>query len=377
MTAPDPGSATRTVRLVLVADPGLAAEIARELASDLPDRLRRQLGSQTEWQVRTVTAPLVADEQVEVSDMAEVVSTLLPDDDWDLAVCLTDLPRRAHLSPVSVEVSPDRRVALVSLPALGALGLHRRVARAVVGVVGRLAPDIEGPALPAVLGRRATGAERAAEDSGPCRGDPNRYVVPGLRGHLRLVSGMVRANRPWRLFTTLSKSLAGVFATAAFGMINTSTWLIAVGLSSWRQVLIAVLSVGALTAWIIIDHELWERAGGDLPSARARLYLYNLVTAVCISLGVLFLYAVLFVALTAVAALLLVPSVFGQILQQPAQAHDYVALSWFITSIAMVGGAFGSGLEEDEAVRNAAYGQRHRDRWKRLREQGVAQRLTQ
>lgn len=183
---------------------------------------------------------------------------------------------------------------------------------------------------------------------------------------------MVRANRPWRLFTNLSKSLAGVFATAAFGMINGSAWLIAVGLSSWRQVLIAVLSVGALTAWIIIDHELWERAGGDLPSARARLYLYNLVTAVCISLGVLFLYAVLFVALTAVAALLLVPSVFGQILQQPAQAHDYVALSWFITSIAMVGGAFGSGLEEDEAVRNAAYGQRHRDRWKRLREQGVA-----
>ncbi|MGP4001394.1 hypothetical protein [Streptomyces sp. 8N706] len=370
MNAPDMGSATRTVRIVLVADPGLTAEIARELASDLPNRLRLQLGSQTEGQVRTITAPLVADEKVEVSDMAEVVSALLPDEDWDIAVCISDLPRRARLHPVSVEINPDRRVALVSLPALGTLGLRRRVARAMVGVIGSLAPDVEGPAQPPVLGRRATETERTTKDSGP--GDPNRYVVPGLRGHLRLVSGMVRANRPWRLFTTLSKSLAGVFATAAFGMINGVSWVIAVGLSSWRQVLIGVLSVFALTAWIIIDHQLWERTGGGLPSAHAPRHPYNLVTAITISLGVLFLYAMLFVTLTAVAALLLVPSVLGGFLQEPAQAHDYVALSWFITSIAMVGGAFGSGLEEQEAVRNAAYGRRHRDRWRQLREQGIA-----
>lgn len=56
---------------------------------------------------------------------------------WDIGIFLTDLPRRAPLSPVSVELNPERRIALVSLPALGSRRLRRRVEKAVVGIVGR------------------------------------------------------------------------------------------------------------------------------------------------------------------------------------------------------------------------------------------------
>lgn len=51
--------------------------------------------------------------------------------------------------------------------------------------------------------------------------------MPGLHGQLRLLVGMVKANRPWMLFTTLSRAHAGVFATAAFAFINSSTWQVA------------------------------------------------------------------------------------------------------------------------------------------------------
>jgi hypothetical protein len=184
--------------------------------------------------------------------------------------------------------------------------------------------------------------------------------MPGLRGRARLFAGMVRANRPWRLFTSLSRALAGVFATAAFGVINDTAWQVSSALETWRQSLIMVLSVLALVAWIIVDHELWERPGGRLPKARARLY--NTVTVITITMGVLCLYAVLFVVLTGVGALVLVSAPLSETLNHRPGVTDYLALAWFLTSSAMVGGAFGSGLEDDGTVRKAAYGQRQRDR---------------
>ncbi|MFE2519265.1 hypothetical protein [Streptomyces mirabilis] len=48
-------------------------------------------------------------------------------------------------NPVSTEVEPEHRVALISLPALGSRRLRRRVRQAVVGVVRQQAAQDEEP----------------------------------------------------------------------------------------------------------------------------------------------------------------------------------------------------------------------------------------
>jgi hypothetical protein len=348
------------VHVVLVADPGLPTDIVRDLSDDLPSRLKRKLSDRVDWRVRVVTAEVVADEQVDVSEMVELVRDRLKargenERKWDVAVVLTDLPRRAGWRPVSAEISRSAHVALISLPALGSVRLNRRASGAIVTAVGLALPDSTRPAdeeLPQdpVVGQRVpTG-----------RSVPDRYVVPGLPGHGRLIAGMVKANRPWRLFTTLSRALAGVFATAAYSVINGTVWQVSDQLGWWRQVGLAFLCVAALTSWIIIDHALWERPDGDLPRARARLY--NLVTAITIGFGVLTLYAILFVTLNGVTWLLLDTGVIARMVGHGTSAADSVELSWCVASVALVGGAFGSGLEDHGAVRNAAYGQRQRER---------------
>ncbi|MFF0290406.1 hypothetical protein [Streptomyces sp. NPDC005262] len=304
-----------------------------------------------------MTEPLVADEQADVSSLAEIVEARGEDGDWDIGVFLTDLPRRAARNPVSTEVDPERRIALISLPALGSRRLPRRVRQAVVDVVRQLTAQDEEPLDSPVVGRPAPSEESKRE----------RYVVPGLRGHVRLVLGMVRANRPWRLFTSLSRAMAGVFATAAVGFLNNTTWRVSTTLGIAQLTVIAVLSTLALTGWIIIDHGLWERAE-DLPDTHASLYPYNLVTLLTIGLGVFFLYTTLFVTLVAVSFLVVPPAVFGSITQHAVDASDYATLSWFVTSSSMIGGAFGTGLENAEEVRDAAYGQRHRRRQRKLTE---------
>jgi hypothetical protein len=48
-------------------------------------------------------------------------------------------------NPVSTEVEPEHRVALISLPALGSRRLRRREQQAVVGVVRQQAAQYEEP----------------------------------------------------------------------------------------------------------------------------------------------------------------------------------------------------------------------------------------
>lgn len=58
-------------------------------------------------------------EQADVSDIAEAVRNHLDGADWDVAIFLTDHPRRARLYPIGVGVDTPLGAALISLAALG------------------------------------------------------------------------------------------------------------------------------------------------------------------------------------------------------------------------------------------------------------------
>lgn len=124
-----------------------------------------------------------------------------------------------------------------------------------------------------------------------------------------------------------------------------------------------MLSCAALTAWLIVDHELWERPNDERGQELVRLY--TTTTAVTLMLGVVCLYLGLFVVLTAVSALLFDPRVLQTTLRHATTWADRLGIVCFATSAAMVGGALGSGLEHDDVVRQAAYGERQRRRSQR------------
>jgi glucose uptake protein GlcU len=187
-----------------------------------------------------------------------------------------------------------------------------------------------------------------------------RFTAPVVRGSVRLLSGMVLANRPWKLFPSFKGTLAAAFATGAYALVITTLWILADSVGWPRLLLLMVTAIVAMVAWIIVAHHLWERQ--EDCQKRKWVALYNGVTVLTISVAVLIAYAVLF-ALIFIAAWVFVPGTYFQtILKHPVGFSEYLTLSWMAASLATLAGALGSSLEDEDAVRGAAYGYRQRRR---------------
>jgi hypothetical protein len=177
-----------------------------------------------------------------------------------------------------------------------------------------------------------------------------RYVVSGPGGYLRVLVGMVRANRPWRLAPGLSKTLAAALATGAVATMNSTVWSLAASLSTPRLVIAMVGSVATMIGWLIVDAELWHRSAKSSPEARQRARVYNASTVVTVGIGVLVCYVGLMVINWVWALFILNDQVFASVTRNPLRAEEYLTLSWFVASLATVGGALGSGVTRSKTT---------------------------
>jgi hypothetical protein len=379
------------VALGLLPAPEIPEKIAEEISTELPELFSKHVDERVSWEVSVICDPLTGSnpDAVRVIDAAR---ERMLEESWDLTICMTDLPLRTNrLWPVVASVSITRKIAVLSLPPLGVAFLHQRVREAIVQLVTELyegdpelSPDSEdradeevdteakaggdarhtGPTPRRLVGirltelvapiRRVTPPDEDAEDV------EVRFVSPKVRGHLRLLAGMVFANRPWRLFTTMKGTLAAAFATAAYALVMPILWQMADSLSWVRLLLLMVLAIMAMVVWIIVAHNLWERPTEQ--EVRDRAALYNAATALTLSVAVLFSYAVLFVLVLVAAGIFLESGFLQSNLGHPVGPGDYARLAWMASSLATVAGALGSGLEDEETVREATYGYRQRRR---------------
>ncbi|MEU4592981.1 hypothetical protein [Micromonospora aurantiaca (nom. illeg.)] len=180
-------------------------------------------------------------------------------------------------------------------------------------------------------------------------GSTVRYTTRLITGNLRLLTGMVWANRPWRLAAGLSRALTAAVAAGVFALVTSDIWRLADAFGALRLSAAALVAVLAITVTLIVGGNLWEHAAA--PAQRRQVALFNIATTATVVMGVAALYVVLFVLAAVLAAALVVPAVFAGSLGHPVDAGDYLELAWFTSSLATVGGALGAGLETDEAVR--------------------------
>lgn len=335
--------------IMLIADPGAPAALAERLSESLPNALGDHASAGREWAVCVRRHAVPIDEYAEVSDVVHAIDS--PSDPPDIVIYLTDLPRRQGTTPVIADISVSDRFGMISIPSAGGLLIDRRVrnmTRIVVAeVTDEPAEDIS-----------STGRLTRTQDGGIVR-----YVAPATLSRLRLLAGMVYANRPWRLVTGMSKVMMAAFATGAVSLAYPTMWQLSDTMGPVRLGTATTLAIAALVAWLIIEHKLWERPHSA--DARERAVLYNAATVVTLLIGVVIFHAGLFVLLLLTAWWTLPPELLAQNIGHPVSMSTLLFLAWLVAAVATLGGALGSGMEDDDAVRAAAYGVRQRQRFER------------
>jgi hypothetical protein len=188
-----------------------------------------------------------------------------------------------------------------------------------------------------------------------------RYVAPTALSRPRLLMGMVYANRPWRLAAGMSKVMMAAFATGAVSLAYPTMWQLSATMGPWRLSAATLLASAALITWLILDHGLWERP--QSADERERAAMYNAATVVTLTIGVVIFHAALFGLLLLTAWWTIPPSMVAKNIGHPVDLSTLLLMAWLVAAVATLGGALGSGMEDDDAVQAAAYGVRQRQRF--------------
>jgi hypothetical protein len=248
----------------ILCDPDFPSHVARNLADSLPGHIAEQLGDDREWSFHVVDDPVAAGRSTG-HDILQAAQQQRHQQGWDFTVCITDLPLRLQHCPVLADVDVNHGVGFVPLPALGGIQPYRRAHQMVLQVLDELLPTNDHTEEKSNHQRRGLHS-RLTKLLAPIRREtPNRedigvrYRATRRRGRIRLLSGMVRSNTPWRLVFGMSSALAAAIATSAFGLSSSTIWQISHQLEPARQVISAAAAIALLVAWLIAAHHLWEK----------------------------------------------------------------------------------------------------------------------
>ena len=237
-------------------DDGLTGDCARDLRGELVAR-----HPEVHWHVRVVCDALVAPPAGDGEIVAAARRRLL-DGHWDLVIVLTELPLGGALRPVVAHASPLHGVAVLSVPALGTVALRHRARAALLRLVDVLLGEARdaGPGARAARARSARITQRLRELASDVDDQAQSvlFTTRVLTGHLGLLLGMVRANRPWQLARGLSRALVAAGAAGSFALVTPDLWRIADALGWQRLAALTLLSVTALTVTLVLGAQLWS-----------------------------------------------------------------------------------------------------------------------
>lgn len=283
-------------------------------------------------------------------------------------------------------------MAIITLPGLGAAPLLKRVRQSILQLVNEMYYGSDEEDREKAQERlqsqedgehenlKKKGSRRLVEKRGIDRFSPIKRVTPDedddtymdvrfivqsrISGALRVLTGMVRANRPWAIFPAFMKVVIFAFATGSYALVFPTLWRLSNNYGTWRMFMLSILSISLMVGWIILAHNLWEK-----PRKDRALYLrklYNMTTLLTLGVTVVIYYSILFLMFSVAVVVFIPMGLLESELSNPVWYDNYFYIAWTATSISIIIGALGSALENEEVVLSSTYGYRQQQRYKNV-----------
>lgn len=323
---------------------GVPSAPATQLATDLQAALTAA-HPRVRWSVRAVPACAAGDDAdpVPASTLLNRGRQVLLEHDLDVVVLVTQRAMELGGRPVAAHSSPVQQSIAISAPAL-------RPGESVATAATRLVPGLLEAEAPDEWSTRVL-QELAQEGAHDQHG--LAFVLRTLAASPWLVLRMVRANRPWLLAVRLSRTLVGAFTAAVIAIVTPDVWMLADRMGPVRLSAIGALTLVATCAVLVIGGGLREHA----PSRRVRrtVLIHNTAVWISVALGVIAMYAGLVVASLATTLLVLPWGLVAQTVGHTVGWGTMLRVGALASVVALVGSAFGAGLEDDAAVQAATY----------------------
>jgi len=169
----------------------------------------------------------------------------------------------------------------------------------------------------------------------------------------------VLSHRPLRMVFSLGKLVFAAMAALVLALLSTELWYLGVGINFWRLVLIAVAVLLGSTVYVVFRQRLYVRRVSRSLSEQAAFF--NLASFLTMFSVLLALFAAIF-AVTILVTLGVYPRYIVEdwVMKSDLGFFDYLRVSLLISSMAMVVGALGAGLEENKHFRQVMYTERNR-----------------
>ncbi|WP_058305793.1 MFS transporter [Gracilibacillus massiliensis] len=358
--------------LGIVTPPWYTEAIGQKLKRTLPKLLSAKINDTPKWEIEYLADPLTGLTE-ESNDVIDSLNEKKEEKGWDFAVCLTDLPLFKNNDLVVASANREKKVSLISIPGLGAFPLKKRIRESILQLVlemyGENQQEFEGSA--SEKWKRKLRVDRLSPILKEIteKNESNigvRFTVQSrIRGSIRMITGMVRANRPWLLFPSFLKILIIAFTTGVYALIFPTLWMLSHSYDISRMVIVSFGAITSLVMWIIVAHKLWETPN-DVFSDYSRK-LYNTTTILTVLTAVILYYTFLFFCFLAAVTLLIPIGMLESQINKPVGISSYFIIAWMATSFSTIIGAVGSSLEKEEVVLSGTYGYRQRERYELMK----------
>lgn len=334
------------------------ARTAREIIAGLPAKLTEHVGEQVSWDIHMVRSGQMAEIEEGV-DALDVMRATREKEGWDVAIGLTTLPLRSGRRVIAGYAQATWDVVMISMPAVGMRQQEERVQEVIAQLMGKVARERlhikrsgkrKIPPTGDVLARLFAPVSLAVSTDGS---GTVRLETPFIKGYVQLMMGMVRVNRPWWFMSRLPYALVSTLATALVALLTTTVWRLSANMGWVHLGIIMTFALTAMVTWLVMSRNVWQRS--DAVEGTAYVWLFNAVTLITVAIGVASMYALLFVATLLSALFIVNVDVLRPTIGTEVTLGTYVSLAWFVSSLALIGGVIGAGLENRVAVQDAAY----------------------